>query len=205
MQSNKRKITCIIHALTLGGMERVMVLLLHEFSKNKDVEVSLLLIGKTRQIDFELPSNINIYSPSFDFKPNKRTLSTVKTLKFIRKTIKEINPNSILSFGEYWNNLVLLSLYGLKYPVYISDRSQPNKNLGKLQNKLRDKLYPNAAGYIAQTTMAGDIARKNKWNTNIEIIGNPINQVTDNYMMEKENLILTVGRLITTKHIDELI
>ena len=140
MKTKKQKITCIIHALTLGGMERVMALLLTDFAQRENVEVSLVLIGKERQIDFELPPNIHIIRPPFQFNPKQRSKSTLKTLLFIRKTIKGLKPDTVLSFGEYWNNLVLLALYGLKTPVFISDRSQPNKNLGKLQNTLKNRF-----------------------------------------------------------------
>jgi GalNAc-alpha-(1->4)-GalNAc-alpha-(1->3)-diNAcBac-PP-undecaprenol alpha-1,4-N-acetyl-D-galactosaminyltransferase len=103
-----------------------------------------------------------------------------------------------------WNNLVLMSLKGKKNKVYISDRSQPNKNLGRLHNTLRNQLYPSASGFIAQTSQAAKIAKNNNWNKNIAIIGNPI-RVLDLPDVAKENLVLTVGRLIPTKHIDELI
>jgi hypothetical protein len=85
-------------------------------------------------------------------------------MRFLRKKVKNIDPDTILSFGEYWNNLVLLSLYGLKYPVYISDRSQPDKDLGRVQNRLRDLLYPKAAGFIAQTSKAKEICLNKRWN-----------------------------------------
>ena len=186
-------------------MERVMANILNSFAKRDDVEVTLLLTGKSPKIDFDIPDKIRIYFPDFDFKSNKRFISTLKTIRFIRKNIKEINPDTILSFGEYWNNMVLMSLIGMKQPVFISDRSQPNKNLGKIQNLLREKLYPRAAGYIAQTEKANEIALKNKWNKNTTVIGNPINQILLPINLDKENIILTVGRLISTKHIDELI
>ena len=204
---DKLKITCIIHGLGLGGMERVMAILLNSFAKKREVEVSLLIIGKSRKIEFEISKKIKVYVPDFEFDPQQRNLSTLRTMRFIRKRINEINPDKILSFGEYWNNLVLLSLYGLKYPVYISDRSQPNKNLGKLQNKLRDVLYPKAAGYIAQTEKASKIAFQKNWSNNIVVVGNPIIQVSEpkSTATAKENIILTVGRLIPSKHIDELI
>jgi GalNAc-alpha-(1->4)-GalNAc-alpha-(1->3)-diNAcBac-PP-undecaprenol alpha-1,4-N-acetyl-D-galactosaminyltransferase len=199
------KITCIIHALSLGGMERVMVLLLNDFSARNNVEVSLVLIGKTRQIDFAIPKHIQLYKPSFDFNPDQRLKGTLKTVKFIRKTINNIHPDKILCFGEYWNNLVLLSLFRLNYPIFISDRMEPNYNLGRVQNMLRNKLYPRAAGIIAQTEKAEQIAIANKWNKNIKVIGNPIQKVAVKTKPEKENTVLTVGRLIKTKHIDELI
>lgn len=185
-------------------MERVMSILLNSFSKKK-IELHLVLYGKNREIKYDIPQNVIVHRPFFNYYETNRFIFTLKTIRYIRKEIKKIKPNSILSFGEYWNNLVLMSLFRLKYPIYISDRSQPNKNLGSLQNKLRDFLYPKASGYIAQTTEAFEIANKNKWNSNAIVIGNPIMQVEDNSGLEKQNIILTVGRLIPTKHIDELI
>lgn len=197
------KIIFLIPSLAIGGMERVMSQLLNNYS-NKNIELHLILFGKNRDVDYNIPEKVIIHRPTFLYAQTTRFIFTIKTLFFIRKKVKEIKPATILSFGEYWNNLVLLSLYGLKHPVFISDRSQPNKNLGKVQNLLRNKLYPSASGYIAQTEKAAEISRKNKWNENIAIIGNPITQVSEDKTLEKENIILTVGRLIPTKHIDEL-
>jgi len=204
MKDINYKLVCVIPSLSLGGMERVMSLLLNKFSK-KNVELHLILFGKSREIKYSIPEHIIVHSPSFSYSESNRFIFTLKTIVYIRKEIKMIKPDSILSFGEYWNNLVLLSLLMLKHPVYISDRSQPNKDLGKLQNRLRDCLYPKASGYIAQTIKASEIASKNKWNSNITVIGNPIMQNSVQDVDRRENIILTVGRLITTKHIDELI
>tara|TARA_B100000513_G_C11899166_1_gene184860 strand:+ start:275 stop:1363 length:1089 start_codon:yes stop_codon:yes gene_type:complete len=200
-----KSICLIIHSLSLGGMERVMSALANNFCERENVIVNLLLIGKEPIVNFDLKAKIRVYKPNFKFDDSKRFKSTIQIIKFLRATVIKINPDVILSFGEFWNNLVLLSLFKLKYPVYISDRSQPNKNLGKLQNFLRDKLYPNAAGYIAQTEKAKEIACHNKWNKNIIVIGNPIKLISNLKLQTKENIILTVGRLIPTKHIDQLI
>jgi len=198
------KITCIIHSLGIGGMERVMSILLNDFVQREHIEVTLLLIGRDRVVEFNLDKNIKIIKPKFKFDHTKRNWSTLKTMWFIRTNIQRIQPDCILSFGEMWNNLVLMSLKGKKNKVYISDRSQPNKNLGRLHNTLRNQLYPSASGFIAQTSQAAKIAKNNNWNKNIAIIGNPI-RVLDLPDVAKENLVLTVGRLIPTKHIDELI
>ena len=198
------KITCIIHSLSIGGMERVMSILLNNFAQQKNTEISVLLIGRYRKVEFELHENIKVFKPSFTFDNTKRNISTLKTLSFIRKTIKSIQPDCILSFGEIWNNLVLLSLRGLDFPVYISDRSQPDKNLGKLHNFLRNLLYPKAIGYIAQTSSAAEIAKSKHWNKNISIIGNPARDL-NLPKVKQENIVLSVGRLIPTKNIDKLI
>jgi len=199
------KICLIIHSISIGGMERVMSQLAAHFSGKDQVKVDLILIGRKREVLFSLPSDITIHRPSFTFNNERRTLDTLRTMGFLRKKVKEIHPDTILSFGEYWNNLVLLSLYGLPFPVYISDRSEPGKDLGQIQNVMRNILYPKAAGYIAQTEAAKRVCLEKGWNENIRVIGNPIRDIQKNGRIEKENVILTVGRLIKTKHFDQLI
>ena len=201
----KKKICLIIHALSPGGMERVMSQLAVYFSRKDTIEIHLILYGIRRDVFYPLPSSVIIHRPEFTFKNDHRTWNTFRTLLFLRKTVKEINPNSILSFGEIWNNLVLLALYKLKIPVYISDRSTPGKNLGTLHNRLKKWLYPTATGLIAQTDKAKKVAESNHHIPNIRVIGNPIRDVMPNCSEIKENIVLIVGRIIRTKHLDELI
>ncbi|WP_340106962.1 glycosyltransferase [Rhodohalobacter sp. 8-1] len=182
-----------------------MSLLANDFASREKTEVHLLLIGIKRQISYPLNKSVIVHRPGFTFKNSRRTIDTFRTMKFLRKEVKAIDPDTVLSFGEMWNNLVLLSLVGLRYPIYVSDRSQPDKNLDWLHNYLRDKLYPLAAGYIAQTHKAKEICLKNCWNNNVEVIGNPVREIKKDPAIQKENIVLTVGRLIKTKNIDHLI
>ncbi|WP_281280650.1 glycosyltransferase [Fodinibius saliphilus] len=187
-------------------MERVMSELAKYFAQRRGIEVHLILYGKKRDIFFSIPNGIKIHRPSFDFKSTNRTISTLKTIYFVRMKVKELQPDAILSFGEYWNNFVLLSLLGVNIPIVISDRCKPDKSLGIFQDILRKWLYPSAAGMVAQTSRAKDIYRRQKLNKNIKVIGNPIFKVTPNCKSHnKENIVLTVGRLIKTKHHDRLI
>lgn len=182
-----------------------MAQLATNFAERAQIRVDLILIGRKREVVYTMPESVIVHKPGFEFNNSKRTLYTLRTMRFLRKKIKEIDPDTILSFGEFWNNLVLLSLVGLSYPVFISDRSEPDKDMGKIQNFLRDRLYPRAAGYIAQTEEAKKICLKKEWNDNVRVIGNPIREIPENGRVEKENIILSVGRLIKTKHFDRLI
>jgi GalNAc-alpha-(1->4)-GalNAc-alpha-(1->3)-diNAcBac-PP-undecaprenol alpha-1,4-N-acetyl-D-galactosaminyltransferase len=188
-------------------MERVMSKLASRFSKKDSLDVHLVLYGSTRKIFYVLPDNITVYTPSWQFDKQKRQLHGLRTVRFLRKTITAIKPDTVLSFGEMWNNIVLLSLRGTGLAVYIADRSQPNKNLGWFQNSLRRWLYPQAAGLILQTAMAENIYRKIYPSLHIKVIGNPIKQIaeTANEHPARENNILMVGRLIEGKHHDRLI
>lgn len=188
-----------------GGMERVMSQIVNYVAENKTDEVHLLMYGAgCEKMFFAISKNVSIHRPSFHYSARSRTTYALKSLVFIRKTIKSISPDTILSFGEIWNNFVLLALYGLKYPIYISDRCRPNKSFGIFHNTLRKWLYPKSTGIIAQTEKAKQIYLTQFENKNIVVIGNPIRKITDR-QIERENVVVSVGRLIDTKNFDQLI
>jgi len=201
----KERLCLVIPSLQPGGMERVMSELAGFFVEGGEKEVHLLLYGIHREIFFQLPGEIFIHKPDFRFNNHIRFISTLRTLYFIRTTVKQISPGSILSFGELWNSFILLALKGLTFPVYISDRCSPERPYNRFHTFLRRWLYPGATGIIVQTRMARDIYLRQFGHPNIQIIGNPIREVKAGRESERENLVWMVGRLIASKHQDELI
>lgn len=201
----KMRICLAIPSLQAGGMERVMSEIAWNFSRRENVELHLIMFGRTRDVFYPIPDNMQIHKPSFEYTPKHRTLFTLRTIKYIRSELKRINPNTVLSLGNYWNSLVLLSTLGTKIPVFVSDRSKPDKDMGRLQNWLRVKLYPKAAGVIAQTKKAEEVYHIMYPHHNMTIIGNPIREVCLNPSIRREKIILSIGRLINTKHYDRLI
>ena len=200
-----KRLALVIPCLGLGGMERVMAELATYFVQDPEIEVHLVIYGMNRDIFYDIPANVIVHKPYFEFNNHKRAWYSLRTLHFIRCTIKALKPDSILSFGEYWNSFVLLALYGLPFPIFISDRCQPDKIYGLVHNMLRQWLYPKAKGIITQTKKAEHLYKEKFKNSNIQTIGNPIRFVNVNPEIKKENIVLTVGRLITSKHHDELI
>lgn len=202
----QEKLCLVIPSLQAGGMERVMAELISYFAKKSDIETHLILYDLTREIFYTIPDNIIIHKPQFRFDNSWRFLYTIRTLWFLRSTIKKTNPTSILSFGEYWNSFLLLSLFGLRYPVFVSDRSQPDKSLGWFHDILRHWLYPRAKGLILQTEKAKEIFLLKNKHSNIAVIANPIRNFEHfGSTIKREKIVLMVGRLIETKHQDKLI
>jgi GalNAc-alpha-(1->4)-GalNAc-alpha-(1->3)-diNAcBac-PP-undecaprenol alpha-1,4-N-acetyl-D-galactosaminyltransferase len=205
MESKNLKICLIIPSLHAGGMERVMSELITQFAKKNHIELHLVLYGLKREIFYKLPQNITIHKPDFEFNNRFRLFSTLRTIWALRKIVTKIKPTTVLSFGELWNSFVLIALIGKSYPIYVSDRCQPDKSLGKLHDQLRKILYPKATGIIAQTAIAKSIYLNQFKHDNIRVIGNPIRIIDNMNDITKENIVLSVGRLIKTKHHDELI
>ena len=199
------KICLAIHSLQAGGMERVMSELANYFSIKKNGEVNIILYGITREVFYPVSEAIQIHKPGFEFKSKIRVWSTLRSLLYLRQTIKKLQPDTILSFGEYWNSFVLIAAFGLKFPVFISDRAQPNKPLHGIAGRLRKILYPRARGMIAQTNTAKKLYCQDKLNDNIQVIGNPIRQIPYSDQTNVENNVLMVGRFINSKNQDVLI
>lgn len=205
MNMDKIRICCVIPSLQPGGMERVMSVLANGFAFFCDVEVHLILYGSDRSVFYQIEPNIQIHIPKFEFNKQRRTWCTWRTIRFLRRTIHEINPSTVLSFGSMWNSLVLLSCVGIKNPVFISDRGTPLRYTTGIHAKLKNILYPTAAGIVVQTKYAEEVYRKRFRQKNYCVIGNPIRETIIPEQNQRENIIVSVGRLIGTKNFDRLI
>lgn len=199
----KIKICFIASSLSSGGMERVLSELAIYFSFQHYIQVSLITITKSN-IFFDLPQSILIYQPSFKFSHYPRLISIVKTFYFIRKHLKEIKPNKVISFGGKYNSFVILTAAFLSIDIFISDRSIPGKSYGKFLDLLNPLLYKNTAGIIAQTEKAKEIISRKIKHNNVKIIGNPF-RIKKISKAVRENIILNVGRFISSKQQDLLL
>ncbi len=200
-----KRLCLVIPSLQAGGMERAMSELAAFFCLQEDIEVHLVLYGKTAEVFYSVPQNLKIHRPVHSLNERFRTFHTLKRLIYLRKTVKEIRPDSILSFGEIWNSFVLVSLSGLRFPVFISDRCSPARTYNMIHSLLRKILYPLATGIICQTQKAKEIYEHQFNLKNTTVIGNPIRSISNEMKTEKENIVLMVSRLIRSKNQDKLI
>jgi GalNAc-alpha-(1->4)-GalNAc-alpha-(1->3)-diNAcBac-PP-undecaprenol alpha-1,4-N-acetyl-D-galactosaminyltransferase len=204
--SKRKKTLClVIPSLQAGGMERVMSELATNFCQKEELEVQIVLYGRDPEVFYKVPGNLEIHKPKTIFNNSLRSIYAIGRLFYLRQKVKEINPDSILSFGEYWNSFVLLALLGLSYPVYISDRCSPEKKFSSYHTLLRKVLYPCSKGIIAQTERAKETYHTQFRHANISVIGNPIRKIAVSEESARQNIVLMVGRLIKSKNQDKLI
>jgi len=200
-----KKIACLIPYLQIGGSERVMSLLANEFANYADVEVHVIVYGREAPFQHALSEKVIVHRPEFKFDNRFRVLSTIRRLGFLRRSIKNGRYDALLSFGERWNNLVMLACLGLNVRVFLSDRASPELQLGWLQARLRSILYPRATGLLAQTNRARDMAMRRGLNHRICVIPNPVVMQKLGPEHGRQNTILSVGRMIATRNYDHLI
>jgi glycosyltransferase involved in cell wall biosynthesis len=124
----------------------------------------------------------------------------------IASKIKLINPDVVISYGDWFPHLVMIGLNN-RYPFVYSNRSNPNIQYSKpieFVRWLAYKLTP-PAGIIAQTSHAK--VRKQRIlgdKIPIKIVPNPIS-FSDTPSLEKKEWIISVGRLHKEKGFIRLI
>jgi glycosyltransferase involved in cell wall biosynthesis len=204
--SGKRVIVLIIPALTPGGAERVMSLLANNFSRKLDVIVHLiLLVGG--EIFYELTPNVRLHFPSFDYKRFSRVVYSFKLSFYLRNKLSEIKPDVILSFEGRYNSFVLFNSSRVDAKRFISERSSPIINQGIFIRFLNKIFYPKADGIISQTSFARKKILQKYPGVKVKVIGNPIKsvQLSAHQSAQRKNVILNVGRFISTKHQELLV
>ena len=203
IMAEKKKICLVIPSLNAGGMERVMSELAHYFSTIDSIQTYFISYTKGEKF-YELPQNIIFLEPDFNFNKKSKTIYSIKTISFLRKTIRHIDPHAVLSFGETYNSFVLLSTVFLKTRIFVSDRSKPDKKWGFLHDLLRKYLYRSAYGIISQTNYARDFIYSLTKHKNITVIPNPVRKFSLVNVFDNK-VVLSVGRLISTKKFEILI
>lgn len=200
-----RKVCLIIPSLRNGGSERVMSVLANEWVIKQNLDVNLILLTKQKKY-YKLDKRINLFEPNISYKKNilSKLFYKFSTVLYIRRTCNQIQPDTILSFNEMYNNIVLLSLMGTSFKKYVSDRNNPFNTLGFFHGFLRRFLYKKATGIIAQTNEAKNELIRTTNNRNVKVIPNPLRNINVRDLI-KENIILNVGRFVEQKNQLELL
>lgn len=194
----KSEIILVISSLNPGGAEKVMVLLANEAIKI-GIKVHLIVLTKGQKF-YPLNKEIKVYEPDFVIGTMSRLTFFIKNYFWLRKQLKNIGIKEVLSFSGKYNSYVILASLGLGKKVFISDRSKPGISYGKAIDILNSIFYKYSSGIIAQTKKAAEFALEKFNHKNIKVIPNPVSIPDSVNFNDKKDIILNVGRFITTKH-----
>lgn len=202
------KICIISPSLKLGGIERALTTLSQEFQV-LGIEVHFITCLRDDHF-YQLPNGIELYEPTFKRTASKmnKLLFYPRLISYIRKTVRRINPDRVLVFGDWFSPITLLALLGLKFPVYISDRTIPNYTFKFPIPQLKKWLYPKSAGFIAQTQRSKEFKEKIFGKKlKIQVIPNALPEFDKKQQInvEQQNKIIYVGRFAWEKDPEILI
>tara|TARA_R110000868_G_C10965998_1_gene769103 strand:+ start:399 stop:2435 length:2037 start_codon:yes stop_codon:yes gene_type:complete len=214
-KNSKRRITFVLHGITAGGAERVLVYIANWLA-SKNWNVSIIHFQSETHVPFyDINKDINIISLGMSNKDHINLSFTSRLFKYIshafklRKNMKEIRTEVAVSFMDAANILTIFSLIGSGIPVISCERNNPSMHkLNKKISTARKLLYPMSSMITVQTKEAGyyfpETLRKN-----IYVIPNPIPIYNFNKFYDtwdsKNKKILSIGRLDQQKGFDILI
>lgn len=195
-----KKIVFVIGIMGNGGAERVIANLSNLFSL-KEYEIDIITIFGNRQ-DYKLNNKVKIHSIICKnkiklFRPFERIFS-------IRKIIKEINPDVVVSFLADINIHTILAMKGLKTKLIVSERNDPrNDPQQSWIRKMRDIVYKKVDGIVFQTLDAKEYFDKIlSQKVKVEIIENPLKENLPFYEGIKESTeFITACRLNPQKNL----
>ena len=148
-------LTLIISSLGPGGAERVLSELANYWTL-KGHQISLITLASPKSQPFYLlDSRINLIQLNqnqTESSTMKRVKNILKRLFCLRKAIHQLKPDVIVSFIDIMNVTTLIATMGLKIPVVVSERIDPNfHSINKLYTWLRLRFYPFSQKIIVQT------------------------------------------------------
>jgi GalNAc-alpha-(1->4)-GalNAc-alpha-(1->3)-diNAcBac-PP-undecaprenol alpha-1,4-N-acetyl-D-galactosaminyltransferase len=192
---------CLTNAtLHCGGAERAISELANYLVAN-GCDVTIFLLFKS-EIFYTIDKRVKIVEPEFSRLDTNKYWYGVKTIGYIRKAIKKINPDVILNF--IFPSFFLLCTIGLRYPIYISIRNNPANRIKIDPVWFRRLTYKRAKGIIAQTSYASKVIYEQVKHPNIKVIPNYVRAV-NKINIAAQNIIISVGRLVAKKGHEDLL
>lgn len=187
-----KKIMVVGPNIGLGGVERASVNLSNEISRLGYKVFFVALIPK--EPFYALDGRVEYFEPK-GF--NQSGISLIKTLVFLRKHINRINPDAIIGFTKFYGLFANLSLIATPHRIFISERSSP---LYKWPRHISlfcsiSKLLRKPAGIIAQTKIAASYQQLYYGNIPISVIPNAIRKLELYPNIERQKILLCVGRM----------
>lgn len=201
-------ITLVISSLDPGGAERVLSQLANHWASQGHKVSLLTLAAPDAQPFYPLNPKINLR------QLNQRDLSSWllgrlfnigKRLWILRKSLKSLSPDVIVSFVDVMNMTTLLATYGLNLPVVVSERTHPRHHpLPSLYKRLRPLIYPKAARVVVQTQSSADYFPSLMSKT---VIPNAVPKPSKikSAFSEPPKQMISIGRLCPFKGFDTLI
>ncbi|MER3497627.1 MAG: hypothetical protein C4308_02785 [Chitinophagaceae bacterium] len=209
MPADKKHIGFLCSRLDLpGGIERAIVNLSNLFIQ-KQHKVSLVILDETDKIFYPLSSQVNIFHQQLSFGITKQGNVITRKIKLLsdvlklKKLLKKIRPEFIIA-TEY-PFVAAAKLSGI--PKAVKLVSWEHHHFYELEKnffweRLFQLTYPKLSAIVTLNEDEKNFAQK--FNPNCFVIPNFI-EATETSSLDKQKVILTIGRLTNVKGIDRLL
>ncbi|TCM92808.1 glycosyltransferase involved in cell wall biosynthesis [Paenibacillus sp. BK033] len=193
-----KKIAFVVGRLGGGGAERVLMLLADAFHEHS-YDVTIVAYTEYQQ---EYSTNCKIVK----LNPTDTALSKFQQVAVLRKALKEIDADVVISFEYPLNMKTILAAFGLKSKVIVSERNDPNEINNRKKLKIaRDLLYRICDTLVCQTYDAKEYFSKKIQKKSV-VIANPVKRDLPIWnLFDSNEYIINFCRLEKQKNIPLLI
>jgi glycosyltransferase involved in cell wall biosynthesis len=135
----------------------------------------------------------------------KQIVTAIRRTLRLRRTLRELNPDIVISFLTKINVLTLLASLGMRHPVIISERNNPQMQASNVAwRALLSRLHWRASGVVMQTRDSL-VCLKGRARQRAQVISNPVEIPGLTSPKIGPPVLAAVGRLTAQKGFDLLI
>jgi len=199
----KKEITFILGGLTAGGAERVASSLIKLWI-NQGNKVNLIT-KKSRDRDFyEIPESVNRICLGGEGASRNKWIGLLKNVWYVirlRKTLKTMNSDVLISFLTRQNIYAILASIGFQSRVIISERNDTTRQKQDWPwGKLREKIYKYADLVTANSEVALKGMKPYVEENKLVLVPNPVFIPQERAKPSHSKHIISVGRLEKVKN-----
>lgn len=199
-----KNIIFLTYGMLFGGVEKVIATLVNKFSEN-GIKCTIITLINDKCV-YTLNSHINVIQ-LYDREGTPPAKEYIKCFVYLRKIVKEIDPDIIVTMPEEISCKAIPFLMGLKIPIIVSERNNPwIMPKGKINRLLRWIFYNFVDGIVFQTQEAAEFFTRNIRNKST-MIPNPLDlsRIPEEWKGNRRKEIVSVGRLESQKNYQLLI
>ena len=192
-----------------GGAERVLADLAVRWVRSGNA-VAITTLSDATDDDYSLPAEVRriplgLMSESTGLVDSVR--KNIRRIRTLRRVIRDVSPDCVVSFIPSMNVLTLLAAVGLPTAVIVSERVDPRHHaIGQVWHFLRRLLYRYAAAVVVQTDNIAKVLPQFAPGSRCVVIPNsapPPAEIPP--WTTRRTEIIGVGRLASQKGFDRLI
>lgn len=206
-----RHIAVVVHALHGGGAERVAAAMANLWAGRGDRVTAITLAAADTDV-YQVDSSVRRVGLALMGK-SRNNLEAIwnnrRRVRALRTAIRDAQADCIVSVTDQMNILTLLASRGLQVPVVIAEHSDPrHQGLGLIRERLRRRLYPQAAAIVVLTQSVADHLCAILGERPIHVIPNGIERPPESALRARADvqpLIVSMGRLSNEKQFGKLI
>lgn len=197
---DKKKVIFHINCLGKGGAEKVVSLLANEM--NADGWQVIVAMCNYEEGEYYTAEAVKKIYMNYPNEKGGRFTKLFRRIYVLRKLISEEQPDVVVSFMKSSIYRSLLATFGMKIPLIISVRNDPQKDFVGIKNRIFTRyMSKKARGCVFQTEEAKSFFPKRLQQKSC-VITNPVTPlyIGVKQSQKKRKVIANVGRLMPQKN-----